>query len=466
MNSIFWFGLFGLGLVGVVFALIFGWKKYRESYPKTVRSLADLPRDIDDLDAEAEAPVVVPAEEEPLIENQRKVLWKFNLVGFSAWNYPAWLKKPWLWAIIAAPVLHLVFSTWLKLVPAILIWVIALAVIFSKPVVNKFKLMDLFHQAMADFHNPKKGFVWSLAYWGGWAAVWFGWLLVPVLVLLLSWVLVEVPILNRILEQAANSPLVVIMVSMVAQGLVLALYSWKLFPEGVLVREIVLKKTSRTLAGGKYRFYHPLATLRGYFSGEHTVDDERTDAIVRDSTNFDWIADMAIVIKFQDVTKLAGGEFERDLDSLKLSNPDDLTTFDPAKLEASQILKRAYVLVQNGAQIGAKKLTPDEIQEPDGKTKIAKAVNEAIAKDIYQKDSADNVLPDEQQPFIIVAQTNQITATTRTAQSLGLIAEVQTLKDKQMLDDEGAREYLLRKATGGKGGGSMIIENRKGGNRN
>lgn len=408
-------------------------------------------RDIDDVEAEiaAEEPQLVedskPEEEVSVPDRPRR--------DFSFW------KKPWLWAVIAAPILHLIFSSWLDLVSPLLIWIVALIAIFAKPVITKFKLVDFWQKAMADLDNPKKGFVWTLAYWGVWAVLWGAWLVLPVLILILSWVLSGVPVLNRILEQAAASPILIILLSLVIEGMILALYSWKLFPEGVLVREIVLKKTSRTLAGGKYRFYHPLATLRGYFSGEHTVDDDRTDATVRDSKNFDWIADMAIVIKFQDVTKLAGGKFERDLDSLKLSDPDDLTTFDPAKLEASQIMKRAYVLVQNGAQIGAKTLTPDKIQEPKGREDIAEAVNEAIKKDIYQKDSAENILPDEQQPFIIKAQTNQITATPRTAQSLGLIAEVQTLKDNGMLDEETSKEYLLRKATGGgRGGGSTIIE--------
>ena len=128
----------------------------------------------------------------------------------------------------------------------------------------------------------------------------------------------------------------------------------------------------------------------------------------------------------------------------------------PVVEEAKETVKKAVKEVAKNIDI--KKFAETTIELP-GFAVTMNSIEEAIKKDIYQKDSAENVLLDEQQPFIIKAQTNQITATPRTAQSLGLIAEVQTLKDNGMLDDETSKEYLLRKATGGgRGGGSTIIE--------
>ncbi|GEM_PF-2601952 len=372
------------------------------------------------------------------------------------------------------------------------------------------KLQGLFrsHWDKAMAEKKENGLLWVVAYYGGFIGMFSILLLVPAVLVVARLALADISLLGPVLI-VVSRPHNLAIVTLILCGLVFWKYSFKLFPEGIMIREIVLDRTARSLRGGKFHFYHPFARLKGYFMGEHTIDGEDpkhpTNARVLSRDGFSWDVDLALVFKAQDITLLAGTEFEKDIDSLWLGHKrqakpgkpmddqpadsdgltmEDLTRFDLGRIEQTQLIRKAYVAMQN--QVGvffqgnpeiedpkAKGygMTADSVQTEAAKKELAAVLEKVVRQRVYRRTHPTRanarILPDDQQPVLIHVRVNQIVPSAKTQADLGSIAKVERLRDKGLITEDDAAEIFKREALSG--GGGIILESgakgRRGGKR-
>jgi hypothetical protein len=313
----------------------------------------------------------------------------------------------------------------------------------------------------------KNGLPWTIAFYGGFYLMEIIFILVPLSILVTAYFLSDIPVIGP-LFLVCSRPWNLLFLSLVGGGGFAYWRSLGLHPEGIMVRESVLDKTSRSLPGGKFHFFHPFSRLKGYFSGEHIIDSEEekhiSNAKVMDAGNFYWYVDMAFVFKAQNITSMAGGPYERDIDMLWLGSKkrnkkeesnglamEDLSSFDLTKIERMQIVKRISVDIQNQVGIFFQTLSTEKVQSQETKKSLAKELNK-VAQPYYSKDIDGNDLSIDNYPFIFTVKVNQILPASKTQEDLGSIAKVDLMLKKGLINSEDAAEILKREALRGAGG--------------